>query len=556
MEQARIFIAIALSFLVFFVWNYFFAEKPTPPTKETVTEQAPAVPPAPKQALPTQAPPQQEPPAGDGPDATETFKPATTTPQLKIDTPLYNAQLSAQGALFTRFSVNDYRETVDANSPPKALIPPENQIGFPRITLAGASLPGLNDAVFYSDTDAEEIVIKDQARTITYTWTSPAGIVVEKAYTFKPDSYLIGLTTRIKNGSPQAIDDHLVMTQFKQWTKARNNYGFEGPSMLLDNKLKRLSRKDVKKQTDYAGQIQWVANESQFFMTGIVPPEPIDAVVRMLVGDDDKLENQLIIATGSIAPGAQKTFETGLYLGPKSIRFLTDIGFNLKKVVHFGFFVFLGKPCLWFLNKIYSVIPNYGVAIIIMTIILKILLWPLGTKSYQSMNEMKRVQPLMTEIREKYKDDKKKQNQEMMALYKTYKINPMGGCLPMLMQLPVFFALYKMLYEAIELRHAPFFGWINDLSAPDRLFSFDFAIPLMQPPYGIPVLTLIMGASMFLQQKMSPPPGDPTQAKIMMIMPIAFTFIFINFSSGLVLYWLVNNILSMGQQFYIQKKYA
>jgi YidC/Oxa1 family membrane protein insertase len=144
----------------------------------------------------------------------------------------------------------------------------------------------------------------------------------------------------------------------------------------------------------------------------------------------------------------------------------------------------------------------------------------------------------------------------MMALYKTYKINPMGGCLPMLMQLPVFFALYRMLYEAIELRHAPFFAWINDLSAPDRLFSFDFSIPLMQPPYGIPVLTLIMGASMFLQQRMSPPPGDPTQAKIMMIMPIAFTFIFINFSSGLVLYWLVNNLLSMGQQFYIQKKYA
>jgi YidC/Oxa1 family membrane protein insertase len=191
-----------------------------------------------------------------------------------------------------------------------------------------------------------------------------------------------------------------------------------------------------------------------------------------------------------------------------------------------------------------------------MTIIIKVLLWPLGTKSYKSMNEMKRVQPLISEIREKYKDDKKRQNQEMMGLYKTYKINPMGGCLPMLMQLPVFFALYRMLYQAIELRHAPFFGWINDLSAPDRLFNFDFAIPLMQPPYGIPVLTIIMGVSMFLQQKMSPPPGDPTQAKIMMVMPIAFTFIFINFSSGLVLYWLVNNILSMGQQFYIQKKYA
>ena len=147
-------------------------------------------------------------------------------------------------------------------------------------------------------------------------------------------------------------------------------------------------------------------------------------------------------------------------------------------------------------------------------------------------------------------------NQEIMSLYRTYKINPMGGCLPMILQIPVFFALYRMLYQAIELRHAPFFLWINDLSAPDRLFNFSFSIPFMQPPYGIPVLTVIMGATMLLQQKMSPPPGDPTQAKMMMLMPIVFTVIFINFSSGLVLYWLINNILSIAQQTYIQKKYA
>jgi YidC/Oxa1 family membrane protein insertase len=172
------------------------------------------------------------------------------------------------------------------------------------------------------------------------------------------------------------------------------------------------------------------------------------------------------------------------------------------------------------------------------------------------MNDMKRMQPLMTEIREKYKDDKKKMNEETMALYRTYKINPMGGCLPMVVQLPVFFALYRMLYQAIELRHAPFFGWINDLSAPDRLFQFGFSIPFMEPPYGIPVLTIVMGATMFLQQKMSPPPGDPTQAKLMMFMPLIFTVIFINFSAGLVLYWLINNIFSIAQQYYIQKKYA
>jgi YidC/Oxa1 family membrane protein insertase len=170
------------------------------------------------------------------------------------------------------------------------------------------------------------------------------------------------------------------------------------------------------------------------------------------------------------------------------------------------------------------------------------------------MSQMKKLQPLIQEIKEKYGSDRKKINEETMKLYKTYKINPLGGCLPMLVQLPVFLALYRMLYQAIELRHAPFFGWINDLSAPDRLFRFDFSIPFMQPPYGIPVLTLVMGASMLLQQKMSPPMGDPTQAKMMMLMPLVFTFIFINFSSGLVLYWLVNNIISMAQQYYITQK--
>ena len=172
------------------------------------------------------------------------------------------------------------------------------------------------------------------------------------------------------------------------------------------------------------------------------------------------------------------------------------------------------------------------------------------------MSDMKKLAPLIKEIKEKYKDDRKRVNEETMALYRTYKINPLGGCLPMLVQIPVFFALYRMLYEAIELRHAPFFLWINDLSAPDRLFRFDFTIPFMDPPYGIPVLTLVMGATMFLQQKMSPPMGDPTQAKMMMLMPVIFTFIFINFSSGLVLYWLVNNIVSISQQYYITKKYA
>ena len=243
-------------------------------------------------------------------------------------------------------------------------------------------------------------------------------------------------------------------------------------------------------------------------------------------------------------------------MGPKSVSLLKTYDTQLDRAVYFGKLDFLAKPCLWFMNFIYRYIPNYGVAIILLTIVSRGIFWPLAKKSYKSMGEMRRLQPLMQEIREKYKDDKTRMNQEMMGLYRTYKVNPMGGCLPMLIQLPVFFALYKMLYSAIELRHAPFFGWINDLSAPDRLFHFGFSIPFMHPPYGIPVLTLVMGATMLIQQKMSPQAGDPTQAKMMMLMPLVFTFIFINFSSGLVLYWLVSNLFSIAQQYYTQKQMA
>jgi len=270
---------------------------------------------------------------------------------------------------------------------------------------------------------------------------------------------------------------------------------------------------------------------------------------------DGLIESRHIENLSLIKSGTSRKFEYNFYFGPKSTTILNSFGHNLGQAINFGWFDFIAKPCVQLMNFLYKAIPNYGIAIIILTLITKILLWPLGTKSYKSMNKMKKLQPLMAEIRERYKGDKKKMNEEVMNLYRTYKVNPAGGCLPMILQIPVFFALYRMLYEAIELRHAPFLLWINDLSAPDRLFSFGFSIPFMEPPYGIPVLTIIMGASMFLQQKMSPAPGDPNQAKIMMLMPIIFTVIFINFSSGLVLYWLVNNLLSMGQQYYVSRKY-
>ena len=213
----------------------------------------------------------------------------------------------------------------------------------------------------------------------------------------------------------------------------------------------------------------------------------------------------------------------------------------------------IAKPLLYALRFFHKYVGNWGLAIIILTILIKVLFWPLTHKSYKSMKEMQKLQPYMAKLREKHKGNKEQLNKELMSLYKTYKVNPVGGCLPMVIQIPVFFALFRILGNSIELRHAPFIFWINDLSAPDRLFSFAFKIPFMSPPYGIPILTLLMGASMLIQQKMTPTPGDPTQAKIMMFLPVVFTVMFINFPSGLVLYWLVNNILSIGQQYRIIK---
>jgi YidC/Oxa1 family membrane protein insertase len=250
-----------------------------------------------------------------------------------------------------------------------------------------------------------------------------------------------------------------------------------------------------------------------------------------------------------VGPNETKPFKMRLYSGPKQIERLEQAGHNLPDAVDYGWFSPIGKPLLWVLKKCYAVTHNYGIAIILLTIAIKIVFWPLTHKSYVSMQKMKKIQPKIAQIREKYKDDREKLNQELMAAYKTYKVSPMGGCLPMVLQIPVFFALYRMLNAAVDLRHQPFMLWVKDLTAPDRL-DIGVAIPYLG---GIPVMTLLMGITMFLQQKMTPSGGDPRQEKIMLLMPVMFTFFFINFPAGLVLYWLVNNVLSIAQQYWINR---
>lgn len=555
MEQARILIAIVLSFLVFFLWEFFFVDKVPvqEPQKaiETAEKAAPATETAPP---PTAKPYEPAPPApAPGADADLRQEPAKT---VTVRTPLYTALLSEKGGTVKSFVLNNYRERVEPDSPLKELIEGEIFSGTVHTAFLGGSVEGLKDATFSLAGGKSAVTVTDRPESVSFLWTSPTGVVVEKRFQFNPDTYLIDLAVNVRNGSDRKIQDNLVVSLRKKFGDSKRAIGFQGPSALIGSSVEQVKVKDIESAKVYAGKVEWIALQDRYFMSALILKTPVEASMRLSADANGIVEDHFIQPEITLAPGTQSEFDYHLFFGPKSMKVLRRAGFDLDRVVDFGWFDIIAKPCLWLMNFIYGFIPNYGVAIIILTLFTKLLLWPLGNKSYKSMSQMKKLQPLMAELREKYKGDKKMVNQEMMALYKTYKINPMGGCLPMVAQIPVFIALYRMLYEAIELRHAPFFGWINDLSAPDRLFRFDFSIPFMEPPYGIPVLTLVMGATMLLQQKMSPPPGDPSQAKMMMLMPIVFTFIFINFSSGLVLYWLVNNILSISQQHYVQKKYA
>ncbi len=557
MEQARLLIAIVLSALIFLLWQLFFVDKDANQQSAKKTEQPPVKEEQVKESKPY--PKEQEVAVADKTTKTEIEEsiPGSIPRTITVNTPLYQVQLSEKGGGFSSFILKKYREKVAKDSPLQELIPQNDSIETVLLGFAGKSLPGLENAVYSTNLNTETINISDAAQEITFSWKSDGGVVVEKTYKFSPDSYLIGLDVAIKNGSDRSIQDKLFIALKGSTPADTRMYGFEGPSALINEKLEEIKIKDIAEKNTYTGKVNWVAVQDRYFMMSVIPDQvEEEAGIRLILKGDDLLEAQYLNPEEDVRPGTQHTYQYLLFFGPKSMKILKEAGHDLGKALNFGWFTVLAKPCVWLMNKLYSVIPNYGIAIIILTILIKIVLWPLGSKSYKSMSEMKKIQPLMKEIREKHKNDKKKMNEEVMGLYRTYKINPLGGCLPMVVQLPVFFALYRMLYQAIELRHAPFLLWIDDLSAPDRLFHFSFSIPFMEPPYGIPVLTIIMGATMLLQQKMSPPMGDPTQAKMMMFMPLIFTFIFINFSSGLVLYWLVNNILSISQQYYIQKKFA
>ncbi|EAQ97602.1 membrane protein insertase YidC [Congregibacter litoralis] len=382
---------------------------------------------------------------------------------------------------------------------------------------------------------------------VDLTWSNDAGIEVTKRFRFLRDSYVVDVDFIINNQSSEAWQGNLF-GQIKRDSSAADSGGggsmgmqpFLGAATTMpDDRFKKFSFEDMQddpfREQNIGG---WIAMIQHYFLSAWIPnPEKTHTYSTRVTNSGFNIAGFTSPAV-VVAPGAQQEVSARFYAGPKDQYSLQEISPFLELSVDYGWLWWVAQPLFWLLTKIFAVVGNWGVAIILLTVLIKAVFFKLSATSYKSMANMRRVQPKMADIREQYADDKQKQSQAMMELYKKEKINPMGGCLPILVQMPVFIALYWMLMESVELRHAPFMLWIDDLSVMDPYF----------------VLPLMMGASMFFMQKLNPPPPDPMQAKIMQWLPVIFTFFFLWFPAGLVLYWVVNNLLSMAQQYVITRQ--
>jgi YidC/Oxa1 family membrane protein insertase len=468
-----------------------------------------------------------------------------------IETDLYSAVFSNVGARLKSFKLKNYSVTAEDPSLLVSVVNVERPDSA-TLRLQGHNGFSLNSEAIYTvvnESTNYRLRGQDQQRLV-FNYTTPQGLVVEKAFILDSSSYSIGLDVKIENKGLNTLQGELELSLVQKWTeedKPKESMVFAGTATYINDSIEQVEVDDIKdKKPVYGNNAVWTGFENKYFMSALVPLDPFtDIRVQNFSG---LIENTISTPSLSLDSGRSFTYSFLSYFGPRDKAVLETVGHNLAKAINYGFFDPIASPLMTVLNYFYSIFGNYGVAIILLTVIIKLIFWPLTHKSYASMKSMQKLKPEMDKIKERFKNDRARQGQETMALYKEHRVNPMGGCLPMIIQIPVFFALYKSLYQAIELRHAPFMFWITDLSAADTLFSDALGLGFALGP-----LPLIMGFTMFLQQKMTPVAGDPNMAKMMLWMPVVFTFLFLGFPSGLVIYWLINNVLTIVQQYYIHR---
>jgi YidC/Oxa1 family membrane protein insertase len=519
--EKRTMLALFATIVVLFAFQMFFTPKEQPVTAKTKPEeQAAKAEVAKPSPLPAKGAPKL-PVAG------------TAKIDVRVDTPLLTVVFTDLGGGIKSVTLNKYHQSVKGTAGKEIIedIKPLNYI--PAIVRPGDDSFGDRTNFVPSQTS---LTVTDRPATLTFSGSTSEGSKAKKTYTFYPDRYTIDVAVEVEAKETERLAMELAVISGNKPT----DYGFRGPFVYSGNKFEQIEK--IEKPLELGKNYTYSGFDEGYFASIWIPQAEAKPDATIL-----KKQNNLPVLRLSLDRGVASGT---IFFGPKQSDVLKSLNVKAEKIVYFGWFDIIAKPLIVVLNFFNRVTRNYGIDIIILTILIKILFYPLSIKSFKSMKEMQKLQPLVAKLKEKYKDDKQKLNQEMMELYKKRGVNPMGGCLPMVIQIPVFFALYKALSGAIELRHAPFFLWINDLSAPEDLFTFFVA------GYAVPIriLPLVMGATQLIQQKMTPTSADPMQEKMMLLMPIVFTFLFYGFSSGLVLYWLVNNVLSIAQQYYYNKK--
>jgi YidC/Oxa1 family membrane protein insertase len=534
----RAILGIALSILVLIIYqeliNRFYPPPPPDaPSSESKsdgrapetasTEKSPPQPaPAPSQAAPVQAPVRQ--PARD----------------IKVETENFIAVFTSQGARLKSFKFKKYRASAGDNSPPFEMVQAAPGVPLPLGVSWQTPEPFDDGNLIYSVQGGDLQLTGDAKGTLVFQGQNAGGAIITKSFTFTGAVYPIQMEVAAKTASGAGIPA-IVITAKADHTITNYDAPFEGFNALVDTKIRREAADAAAAGLEFTGDVSWAGFGYTYFFMGLLPDN--GAGHKVLVRKDGAA---LLLSVAGPAAMQRAT----LFIGPKELETLRAVGKGLERAIDFGYFGFVSEPFLYVLHFFHRFTGSYGLDIIILTILIKILLAPLTHKSFVSMKQMQKLQPQMEKLKEKYGNDKEKLNKEIMELYRRNGVNPLGGCLPMLLQFPVFIGLYNALSTPIELRHAPFL-WIKDLSRPDWE-SLPIAIGGWQ--FGIPVLTILMGASMFIQQWMTPTAGDPNQRKIMLLMPLMFTFMFVSFPAGLTVYWLVNNLLTIAQQYWINRQ--
>ncbi|MEN3931387.1 membrane protein insertase YidC [Microvirga sp. W0021] len=571
-ENRNLFLTIIISIAILFGWNYVFPTPeapPAPPQQQTqVTQQNTATPQA---------------------QATKVLETRDTvldqSPRVKIDTPSIEGSISLKGGRIDDVKLKNYRETVDPSSPIITLMTPKGaanayQAEFNWLGTDASQLPN-SDTLWTTSSTA-----LTPTQPLVLTWDNGKGLVFTRTISVD-DKALFTVADSVKNNSEAAIDltPYGIIARYGKPQVAGYAVLHEGMIGILgDNGLQEYTYDAVAKEAagaNYDHGKEWanlkggyVGFSDKYWATALIPDQSQTYRGSFTQRADPTVGNvyqaAVVGTTRSLAAGATTENTQHFFAGAKEASVLDAYQTQLKvdrfdRLIDWGWFFFITRPLFKVIDFLYKFVGNFGVSILVITLLIKLIFLPLANKSYASMAKMKAVQPEMTAIRERYADDKTKQQQALMELYKKEKINPVSGCWPMLVQIPVFFALYKVLFVSIEMRHAPFIGWIKDLAAPDPTTIFNLFGLIPFDPSTFPVIgsflmlgawPVIMGLTMWIQMKMNPQAADPTQQMIFAWMPLIFTFMLAHFPAGLVIYWAWNNTLSVIQQYFIMKRHG